>query len=227
MKALRDILTVESPDATLDRAALDLACIEHPGLDPEPWVRELDRHASEIADRAGDLSDGRRFLEVANRYLFEEVGFHGNQTHYYDPRNSCLNDVLAYKTGLPISLALVYMEIGRRLAKPIFGIGAPGHFLIQYNDGGLSVYMDAFSRGRLLSRDQCLAMVREYTHAEAADHLLLPVTRKQLLVRMLRNLEGAYVRQNDFERALQAADLLRLAGESRQDFRRGSPEAFS
>lgn len=212
------MLTVEPARGTLDVAALEMAQIEHPGLDPAPWLRELDHLALEIAERAGDLSDARRFLSVANHYLFDELGFHGNQTYYYDPRNSCLNDVLAYRTGIPITLSLVYMEVARRLAKPLFGIGAPGHFLVEYEDGDLSLYLNPFHKGRVLTRDQCEEMVREYAGAPV-ENALARSTPKQILVRMLRNLEGAYIRLNDFDRALTVSDLLRVAGEGA----RGTP----
>jgi regulator of sirC expression with transglutaminase-like and TPR domain len=92
--ALIDLIAGRSSDLELDRAALELAAIEYPGLDPEPWIRELDRHAWAIAERAGDLSDGQRFVEVASTYLFSELGLRGNETDYYNPDNSCLNRVL-------------------------------------------------------------------------------------------------------------------------------------
>jgi regulator of sirC expression with transglutaminase-like and TPR domain len=218
VKALRELLTMPSSTVTLDVAALDLASIEHPDLDPTLWLHELDRLAMELAGRAGDLSDGFNFLQSANRFLFEELGFHGNETDYYDPRNSCLNDVLAYRTGIPITLSLVYMEIARRLAKSVTGIGAPGHFLIRYDDPRLSVYIDAFNGGRLLNSEQCLRQLGTMLAAPLDQSALAPVSSKQLMIRMLRNLQGAYVRRNSFEKALQVSDLLQLAGPSGTGF---------
>lgn len=211
MKALRELLTADETDVTLDMAALDLASIEHPDLDPGPWLGELDRFAMRIAEHMDDLTDGYSFIREANRYLFQELNFHGNETFYYDPRNSCLNDVIAFRTGLPISLSLVYMEVARRLEKPVYGIGAPGHFLVQFDDGRLNVYVDPFNRGRVLSREQCLEMVGEYV-GSPAEHLLARTTPKQMIIRMLRNLEGAYVRLNSFNKALAVSDLLQAAG---------------
>jgi regulator of sirC expression with transglutaminase-like and TPR domain len=212
--ALRELLTSRSSRVTLDVAALELARFEHPNLDPAPWLRELDRIAFEITGRAADLDDGACFIRATNSYLFEELQFHGNEANYYDPRNSCLNDVLAFRTGLPITLSLVYMETARRLAKPVFGIGAPGHFLVEFNDGKLSVFIDAFNRGRTMSREQCLMMAGEYTRGRVAGDVLPRLSPRQIILRMLRNLESAYVRLNDFERAVAVSDLLRLAGEA-------------
>jgi regulator of sirC expression with transglutaminase-like and TPR domain len=203
MEALRELLTTGSPSVTLDVAALDLARIEHPGLDPAPWLRELDHLAFQIAERAGALDDAPRFLRIANGYLFDELGFHGNETDYYNPRNSCLNDVIASRTGLPIALSVVYIEVARRLAKPVFGIGAPGHFLVEFSDGRRRVFIDPFHRGRILTEEQSLAV----SECPRLDN-------RAIVLRMLRNLEGGYLRLNDFERAVEVAGLLALGGES-------------
>ena len=144
MNALRDLLTSRSSAVTMDVAALEIASIEHPRLDPTPWLRELDRLAVEVAERTGDLSDGLHFIQSMNEFLFQEQRFHGNDAFYYDPRNSCLNDVLAYRTGIPITLSVVYMEIARRLQKPLAGIGAPGHFLISYEEDSLTLFIDPY-----------------------------------------------------------------------------------
>ena len=212
MQALRELLITDALDVRLDAAALDLARIEHPDLDSMPWLEELDRIALAVADRTPDLSNGFKFVTSLNAYLFEELGFHGNETFYYDPRNSCLNDVLAFRTGIPITLAVVYMEVSRRLAKPVYGIGAPGHFIVEYDDGDFTAYIDPFRKGRMLSREQCIAMVTEYLGSALAESALARATPKQILVRMLRNLEGAYVRQSRFDKALIVGELLQLAG---------------
>ena len=134
VEALLDLLAERSVDLELDRAALALARIEYPGLDIEPFIAILDSCAVELASRPSDCSGGSEYVEAANQYLFGELGFIGNLQNYYDPRNSCLNEVLIARTGIPIALAVVYLEIGRRLAQPVYGIGLPGHFLVQYRD---------------------------------------------------------------------------------------------
>jgi regulator of sirC expression with transglutaminase-like and TPR domain len=117
MQRLLDLLIGRVEEPGLDRAVLELARIEYPGLDIEPYIGMLDSHAVELAERLIGRTGGQDFVDAANRYLFEELGFTGNAGNYYDPRNSCLNDVLATRTGIPIALAVVYLEIGRRLEK--------------------------------------------------------------------------------------------------------------
>jgi regulator of sirC expression with transglutaminase-like and TPR domain len=120
----------DEPGVALDTAALEMAFIEHPGLNPAVSLETLDRIASELATRLGSAMDGATFVRIANQYLFEELGFRGNDSEYYDPRNSCLDEVLARRMGIPITLAVVYIEVARRLGRPVFGIGLPGHFLV-------------------------------------------------------------------------------------------------
>ena len=210
MHALRELLIAKAPQATLDVAALDAARIECPNLDAVHWLRELDRMAMEVAGRVDDLSEGAQFVHALNEYLFSELGFHGNETDYYDPRNSCLNDVLAYRTGIPISLSIVYLEVSRRLAQPVYGIGAPGHFMVQFDNGRLNAFIDPFHRRCVMNREQCLTTLSEYNGTVVGEEALVRFSPKQIAIRMLRNLEGAYIRLNRFDKALLVADLLRL-----------------
>src|SRR5690348_14920894 len=112
-----------------------MASIERPDLDVTFYVEVLDRLASELSTRLPSPCEGLEFIQIANAYLFEEHELRGNDTEYYDPRNSCLNEVLDRKQGIPITLSVVYMEVARRLGRPVFGIGLPGHFVVEYDDG--------------------------------------------------------------------------------------------
>src|SRR5260370_16921174 len=103
----------------------------------------------ELADAASGLM-GAEFVASVNTFLFEEIGFRGNAQNYYDPRNSCLNWVLDQRTGIPITLSLVYLEIARRIGRPIAGIGLPGHFIVKYDDGKYATYLDPFDGAKLL-----------------------------------------------------------------------------
>ena len=211
MRELSDLLTNEDSAVPLDVAALQIARLEYPDLDPQPWTEQLDHMALEIANRVCDLSDGAVFVAVMNHYLFEELGFRGNELDYYDPRNSCLNEVLERKLGIPITLSVVYMEIERRLAKPVFGIGLPGHFVIEYEDGLYSSFIDPFHQGELLNREQCDQLIRQRAGVEVESRHFLPCSHQDIVVRMLRNLKGAYIRGQAFEKALKVLDLIVLA----------------
>ncbi len=188
----------------LDRAVLTVATIEFPGLAIENCLGTLDAFALEVGSRARN-GNGRDYVDAVNYFLFREIGLRGNEEDYYDPYNSCLNEVIARRVGIPITLSVLYMEISRRLKRPVFGIGLPGHFVVQYNDGQYSTFIDPFHGGELLSADQC------YDRAQVAiadPRLLAPVDNRQIVFRMLNNLRGIYFSRRKFPKALQVMDLL-------------------
>lgn len=207
MQALRSAIE-DQPDARLDLAALDIASMETPDLDPEPYVAILDRFASEIAARVPASAGGREFVRIANDYLFNELGLRGNEVQYNDPRNSCLDSVLDRRMGIPITLSVIYIEVARRLARPVTGIGLPGHFIVQYDDEEFSAFIDPFHLGRLLSAGDCLEIAREHTGADAHATALAPVGTRYIVVRMLNNLRSAYFRGKQFDKMVRVTDLL-------------------
>lgn len=210
MQPLLDLLTGRSDEPALDRAALELARIEYPNLDIEPFIGILDSYAVELSERLGGRSGGADYVEAANQYLFGELGFSGNAAQYYDPRNSCLNEVLTARTGIPITLAVVYMEIARRLAKPVHGVGLPGHFLVQYRDPDYAAYVDVFHGGRLLTTAECFALARKSAGIPLSDdpRMLAPASKRQIVTRMLHNLCGVYLHRQAYGKALQTLNLL-------------------
>ena len=210
MGGLLDLLTGRDASLPLDRAALELAAIEFPEIEADAFVELLDSHAAELRERLSDSSDGEAYVREANRYLFDELGFRGNTADYYDPKNSCLNEVLTARTGIPITLSLVYMEIARRLGRPVAGIGLPGHFIVRYNDGLYSTFIDPFNGGRLLAADDCFALSREVSQVEIEPdrRWLAPVSKRDLLMRMLRNLSAAYNGRGHTDKAIAALNVL-------------------
>jgi len=202
---LRYLLEEDPPKGRLDHAALELAAIDTPGLEPEPWLDRLNELASQLGDRLRNFNDGRDFVETAQRYLFGELGFHGNEDDFFDPRNSCLDQVLERRVGIPITLSVMYMEVARRLAMPVFGISLPRHFVIQFDDGNYSTYIDPFNGGRPITAEECFALAG----AKVADPVLLRrATKKEIAIRMLQNLRGVYLRRKDWARAVDTLDLL-------------------
>jgi regulator of sirC expression with transglutaminase-like and TPR domain len=190
MSPLAALLAGLPSNLTLDEAALLLARIEHPGLDPEPHIRTLDSYAVELAGRLTDPG-GPAFIAAANRFLFGELGFCGNVDDYYNPANSCLNEVLETRTGLPITLSVIYIEIARRLSKPVYGIAAPGHFIVQYDDGFYSAGIDPFHEGRLVETP---AAPRAGT--------------REIIGRMINNLRGVYFSRAAYRKLIQLLDLV-------------------
>jgi regulator of sirC expression with transglutaminase-like and TPR domain len=209
-----------APGTSLARATLLIARIEYPRLDPEPYISRLDamgeaarRAIARHIDVTGDTStlSGVRAL---NDYLFDELQFVGNRDNYEDPRNSCLNEVLDRRTGIPITLSVVYMEVGRRAGLRIDGINFPGHFLVRCPDAadraGGGPIVDPFHGGALLSEHDCRRMLQKHVGTEVAFNksLLAPATRPQIVVRMLLNLKRIYVHMRSFPQARDVTELL-------------------
>jgi regulator of sirC expression with transglutaminase-like and TPR domain len=223
VERLLALITGQDVNVPLDRAALGLATIEFPGLDIGACLAILDSYATELEVRLDGATSGADYIREANQYLFQELGFTGNAQDYYSPRNSCLNEVLTARTGIPITLSLVYMEIGRRLGKPIHGVGLPGHFIVSYDDGLSTVFIDPFHGGRLLSAGECFALARGASGLEIEPdaRLLEPVGKPQILLRMLHNLHRAYLSRGLTAKAIEVADLLvRINPRSAEEYRR-------
>ncbi len=219
---LLELIAGRDADVPLDRAALELARIEFPELDAEAFLALLDSHAAELSARLHGAREGLAYVTEANRYLFEELGFHGNTNDYYNPRNSCLNEVLTARTGIPITLSLVYIEIARRLEQPVQGIGLPGHFIVRYDDGVYSVFLDPFHGGRRLEPDDCIALAREASHVEIepSPKWLSPVGKRDILLRMLRNLGAAYSSRGLTAKAIDVLSLvIRATPDAAEEYR--------
>lgn len=210
MQRLREALRDDGAGVTLDRAALELAAIEFPGLHFEDSLFRLDSLAGQVASRLSKNAGGIDFIQAANEILFEVLRFRGNGEHYYDPRNSCLNSVLIRRLGIPISLSVIYIEIARRLKRPVYGVGLPGHFIIAYEDAQNRYWVDPYDGGRILTFADCCALAKQTAGVDlrANPAVLAPVSTRQILVRMLSNLKAIYVRGEAFEKARQVLDLL-------------------
>ena len=210
---------MDAPGDELAPAALAIARVEYPHLDADPYLRTLDRMGEAASARVA-ASGGRSPQDVVratNEYLYDEQGFRGNRQRYEDPRNSFLNEVLDRRTGIPISLAVVYMEVASRAGLRVSGINFPGHFLLRVPLFGAdapgdtdALIIDPFHGGALLSEVDCRALLRQHVGDEAAfDRTLLdPATRKDIVVRMLVNLKRLYVRMRSFPQARFTSDLL-------------------
>jgi regulator of sirC expression with transglutaminase-like and TPR domain len=221
-KALVDDLLAasNSPGTALAQAALAIARIEYPRLDAPAYLARLDAMGEAarlcIARQVDETGDGSPLACTTglNRYLFENQRFTGNRDRYEDPRNSCLNEVLDRRTGIPITLSLVYIEVGRRADLPVEGVNFPGHFLVRLpahmSETSASVIIDPFHGGALLSERDCRRLLQKHVGAEVAfsKSLLAPATRAQIIVRMLLNLKRTYVHMRSFPQARDVTELL-------------------
>lgn len=194
----------------LTRAALLIARTEYPALDIEPYAGRIEQLAGSVANQVPDLSPQRTILAL-NRVLFDEARLRGNRDDYYDPRNSFLNDVLDRGLGIPISLSVIYMEVARRVGFPLAGIGLPGHFLLKhYAADGNEILIDCFNHGDILNPQDCQRRLDEIYSGEIAlrPEFFHPISRRQILTRMLNNLKTVYLSTRNFRKALPIADLI-------------------
>jgi regulator of sirC expression with transglutaminase-like and TPR domain len=170
---------------------------------------QLDQLGQTLRERLQSETAPERQLAALNRLLFGEEGFRGNAGSYYDPRNSYLNEVIERRLGIPITLALIYVEVGRRAALPLSGVGFPGHFLVAY-EAEPRLFVDPFNCGRLLSRTdlQQLLLQMYGNSARLEPTHLTASTPRQFLARMVTNLYVAYERAGDAPRARRAAEQL-------------------
>jgi regulator of sirC expression with transglutaminase-like and TPR domain len=210
---------VDEPGEALAPAALAIAGVEYPALDAAPYLQRLERMGEAAAGRLQRHLDAGPHDRIAtlNAYLYEELGFSGNREHYDDPRNSFLNEVLNRRTGIPISLAVAYLEVSRRAGLRVAGVNFPGHFLMRAREATPSasgaedvLIVDPFHAGAVLSELDCRELLRQHVGDETAfDRALLePATRTHIVVRMLVNLKRLYVRMRSFPQARFISDLL-------------------
>lgn len=201
------------PEAEVDlaEASLIVAGEEYPDLDPVPYLARLDELGSALRRDAGGAR-AEDAVSALSRLLFEREGFRGNTEDYYDPRNSFLNDVLDRRTGIPISLCTVYMEVARRAGLSVEGVGLPGHFVVRLASPSAPLLVDPFHGGAVITREDCQRRLdRIYSGRLRLDPTMLaPCGRKSILSRMLRNLKGIYVKAGDYIRALRIVEMLRI-----------------
>ena len=178
-------------DFDIEEAAWLLARTQYPEINIEAYQALLDSYARDLRDRIEPGADARQILASINTYLFSELGFSGNEKHYYDPDNSYLNRVLDRRTGNPINLCLVYILLARRLRLPVAGVALPGHFICRYQSAHDELYIDVFNGGRLLTKTDCVHHLLKI-NSELRENDLTPVNARRMLTRICGNLHQIY-----------------------------------
>lgn len=179
-------------DLPLEEGAWLLAQTQYPDINLDAYGALLDAFAAALKCRIDFTAPSEQIIGWINTYLFQELGFSPNEANYYDPENSFLNRVIDHRTGNPISLCTIYLLLGRRLKLPITGIGLPGHFVCRYQTSTAEVYIDAFNRGKLLTKADCIKYLL-HTHHGLEEGYLAPVTPRRMLLRMCANLHQIYL----------------------------------
>ncbi len=223
---------LDCDDARIDlaRACLMIAQDAYPNLDVERYLGEIERMALRLRTRMPPSSAAEDRIVALNQLLFEDLGYHGNVDDYYDPRNSYLNDVIDRKTGIPITLSVLYMEVGRRVGLPLEGVSFPGHFLVRVRVRGGVLVLDPFAGGAPQSEDELRQRLKRVIPEGVAadvpvaelplDQFLEAASKRQILARVLRNLKGIYRETDKPERLLQVLNrMLVLTPEAHGELR--------
>ena len=208
---------------SLAEACLLIAQDAYPGLDTDHYLAEIERMAARLRGRLSPQADAEEKVIALNQFLFEDMGFAGDADDYYDPRNSYLNEVIDRRRGIPITLSILYMEIGRKIGLPFEGISFPGHFLVRLRLRGSPLVLDPFSGGEPLSEDDLRKLLRRViagsgraalrSAGEVAaelplDQFLEAAGHRQVLARVLRNLKNIYGEKEDSQQLLKVINRM-------------------
>jgi regulator of sirC expression with transglutaminase-like and TPR domain len=218
-----ELLADEKNRHSLAEACLLIAADAYDGLDVNRYLGEIERMAARLRGRLPPSADAEEKVIALNQFLFDDLGYSGNAEDYYDPRNSYLNEVIERRRGIPISLSILYMEIGRKIGLPLEGISFPGHFLVRLALRGRTLVLDPFSGGAPLSEEDLRKLLRRVI-AESGraglraagdvaaelplDQFLEAAGHRQILARMLRNLKNIYREKEQHQKLLQVINRM-------------------
>jgi len=220
-RALGSLVAGDEHQIDLPRAALLIALEEYADLDTQAYINQLDQLGQTLRARIASEPAPERQIAALNALLFGEEGFRGNDVSYYDPRNSYLNEVLDRRLGIPITLSLIYVDVGQRAGLPLSGVGFPAHFLVAY-EAEHRLLVDPFNCGRVLTIVDCEHLLRDAfgSSGRLEAHYLAASSPRQILARLIGNLKAAYQRAGDLRRAVRASEQLSMvqpsAGELRE-----------
>lgn len=217
-----ELLSLDDDKIDLARACLQIAEDAYPGLDVDGYVGEIERFAKRLRARIPIEAAPEERVVALNEFLYDDLGFTGNTENYYDPRNSYLNEVLDRRTGIPITLSVLYMEIGRRIGLQFQGVSFPGHFLVRLRVRGGTLVLDPFSGGAPQSEDELRERLKRVIPRGVGvgepggvpvadlplDQFLEPASNRQILARVLRNLKGVYREADKPERLLEVLNRM-------------------
>lgn len=214
-KCLQALLAQPDEELNLAEAALCVAQDEYPGLDVGAYLKHLDELAERLRGKLPADAGFEARVVALNEFLFDELGFSGNTDDYYDPRNSFLNEVIDRRVGIPITLSILYMEIGARVGLALEGVSFPGHFLVKSATDEGDVVLDPFAGGVPVAEEDLVHRLEARFGEEQAQlaplpQLLAAVNKKDILVRMLRNLKAIYLHREAWDKALTTMNRILL-----------------
>ncbi|MEL6185442.1 MAG: transglutaminase-like domain-containing protein [Myxococcota bacterium] len=227
IRRLEALVRQHGDDLPLDSAMAAVAAVERPQLTDEEVRQPLDQLAERVSRKAEGVSDGG--LDALRVVLFEEAGFAGRRERYYAPENSLIDQVLATRKGIPITLAVVWLEVARRAGLEAEGVGFPGHFLVRHRAGVVWRYVDVFDGGRVLTAadTQQILTTMHGPDARLETSMLEPVSNRALLTRVVLNLKNAYAMADDLMGVVSAGDRLLALDEDLHTERRDRGLAYA
>jgi regulator of sirC expression with transglutaminase-like and TPR domain len=207
------ITTGPEDSINLAEGALAIAAQEYPDLDIRAYLDRLDEMGAALRRRLRPDISTKDSVRTLNHYLFEELGFSGNNADFYDPRNSFLNDVIERRLGIPITLSVIYIEVGRRIGLPLHGVSFPTHFLVKCTVRDGAIVLDPYSKGISLGLDDLVKRLKAWRSGIEPDsdqikNMLATAGSREILARILRNLRGIYLDKGELTKALHAADRI-------------------
>ena len=212
LERLRQIVSGPDDDISLAEAALLIAGHGYPDLNVAAYLSRIEELAYMLRLRIDEDHSIPERISVLNQFLFGELGFAPNSDDYYDPRNSFLNEVLERRVGIPITLSVIYMELGRKVGLPLQGVSFPGHFLVKCAVPEGAVVLDPYSGGISLGLQDLQKRLREVQGGEVSRaivaELLVSASNKEIIVRLLRNLKAIYLREHNLDKALPIMDWI-------------------
>ena len=210
----------KSPQYTLVEKCLKLSQIlEFPDLDITEYVKKLKSFEHGLHDHISDVKNPIYLVSMLNEYMFDILEFEGNSDDYYNPRNNFLNVVIEKRTGIPITLSIIYIELAKAIGLELRPVGFPGHFLVKYSE---ELILDPFNRGSLLDVED-LQDILDATYGEGVEfepEYLNDIEPEKILIRILRNLKGSYTESFSYDKAMHCINMiLGLDPDSSEDIR--------
>ena len=215
-KNLQQLFLLGDYEIPLAETALWIAKTEYPDLEVEGYLERLDEWGDCVRQRLSDHASVEEIMLTLNYFLFEELGFCPNEADYYDPRNSYLNEVMDRKTGIPLTLSIIYIEVGQRAGLHLEGVSFPGHYVVKFSLESGGIVLDPYAGGVSLEESDLEDLLIQ-AYGDSGDvrpplsHLLEAATSRDTLVRLLRNLKSIYMRNDDLQHALSMVDLILIA----------------
>jgi len=196
-------------DRDIEQGAFLVAKFAYPDVNFKDYSEMLEIMALDLKKRIYTKEDLFEIVDAVNKFFFVEKGFRGNFENYYDPDNVFINRVIDRRVGIPITLSLVYILVGRRVNLPVYGVGLPGHFVVKYESNGFEIYVDPFNGGRLMTKADCEKFISQLGYAQKPEHFAR-ATPESIVKRMFGNLALAYKNSGYIENANRIIEIIKL-----------------